>query len=330
MILTNQSILKLDDEIVFDINKSLYIEEIVDLNWIKTPFLKVDNDIFSLDKDEDVYILNISDINKYNHPITTVKNHNELYQSYYSNIKDIESNSPIYSKDIHKIISIIYTDVRIYLDLFKLYSNIGDKNISSFLLKKIKELISENITIVSNNSIHGPGTKHKSRSGLLKTNTNSIEWRKDKISKLDSKITLELKKLKCRLVELPKKHNKEDLLNFLTIVNKSLKMLNLKHHNFELRFKKLGLYKKEGMFIKKHNILIVDPRKTNAFYHELGHFIYENGLSFSLNGKRVYKSNFESISKKENIDNLMQSKLEDYDIKSEKFAYWFENNFQVK
>jgi hypothetical protein len=328
--LTSQSILKLDDKVVVDINKSFYIEKVVDFRWFKTPFLKFNCKEFSLDKSGDVYILNILFASKYDYAINQIKKRADLYEYYYSNIKGIESNSPIYSKDINKILSIIYMDVYIYIDLVKIYDNDNHNSLSEFFYEKIKPLIRSDVTIVNGNKEHEYSNKVKPRNGLFKTNTNSFEWRKDKTTNLDFTTIRELKKLKCKLVEIPKQYKKSEFRDFLIDANYNLEKLNLKHHNFELRFKKLGLYKKEGMFIKKHNILIIDPRKTKAFYHELGHFIYENGLSFNLNGKRVYKSNFESISKKENIDNLIQSKLEDYDIKSEKFAYWFENNYQVK
>ena len=82
------------------------------------------------------------------------------------------------------------------------------------------------------------------------------------------------------------------------------------------------------MFIKNANTIILDPRKLNHIVHELGHYLYENGLAFTLNRKRIYKHNFKKIIKdnKNKFDLKRYEKYEDYDLDSEVFAFWFENN----
>ena len=62
-------------------------------------------------------------------------------------------------------------------------------------------------------------------------------------------------------------------------------------------------------------------RQRFTIAHELGHFIYENNISFLYNKTKV-------IPKDINLDSFKfinnKHKVEDYNLSSENFAYWFE------
>jgi hypothetical protein len=135
-----------------------------------------------------------------------------------------------------------------------------------------------------------------------------------------------IKYLKLSLVEIPKDYKLFELLMFFRKIKESIDSLKIKYPDLQIRFKKIRKYKKEGMFISK-NLIIIDPRNPYVFFHELGHFIFENNLDFNLNYKYYLSKNHIKIVEKNkssfNLDSY--KKLENYDLNSEIFANWFES-----
>lgn len=137
-----------------------------------------------------------------------------------------------------------------------------------------------------------------------------------------------IKHLKLSLVEIPKDYKLFELFRFFRKIKEVLDLLKIDYQDLQIRFKKIRKYKKEGMFISK-NLIIIDPRNPYVFFHELGHFIYENKLDFYLNSKKYLPKSFNKIIlENKSLVNLdSYKKLENYDLNSEIFANWFETNF---
>jgi len=86
--------------------------------------------------------------------------------------------------------------------------------------------------------------------------------------------------------------------------------------------------KKYGLYIVNDKTIILDPRNIEQFKHELGHFIYENKINFQLSNKLINEEERNSIIiEHQNVYSLSNYKnYETYNLDSEIFAYWFENN----
>lgn len=162
---------------------------------------------------------------------------------------------------------------------------------------------------------------------ILETNKNHYEFPKDYKTLKQYEIKTLLKSIDLPLVELPKNKDNKNVIEFLKNISYLKRNLNLKKFNFSLRIKKVNK-DKNGLFIVNTNTIVVDPRYPEAFFHELGHYIYENKLAFNWNDKRHYPSLFKheiNRFKKNNIIELKKHNLEDYSDSSEIFALWFES-----
>lgn len=51
---------------------------------------------------------------------------------------------------------------------------------------------------------------------------------------------------------------------------------------YNLKFRKLGSYKANGFYSEETNTVIVDPRASDVFYHELGHLIFDRKIPISI------------------------------------------------
>ncbi len=104
--------------------------------------------------------------------------------------------------------------------------------------------------------------------------------------------------------------------------------LKIENRNFELRFKKLGLYKKKGMYFKNSKTLIIDPRHSRTIFHELGHYIHETNTPFYFNGEKITKRARNKIikaNKPKYKSKFNNHRIEELDVDSETFAYWLED-----
>lgn len=164
---------------------------------------------------------------------------------------------------------------------------------------------------------------------ILVTNKNSYEFPRNirNLKNIEMKILIE--KINLPLIEIPNNKDNKNTIEFLHTVLRLKKELKLKKWNFSLRIKKTKK-DNEGMYITNANTIVIDPRHPEAFYHELGHYIYENKLAFSLNNKRYYPCHFDKMikqfkkQKKENIK-IKRNKLEEYTDYSEYFSILFDN-----
>lgn len=154
---------------------------------------------------------------------------------------------------------------------------------------------------------------------INQTNTNS--YIKGKNIKIKEDIISLFNEIGLLLLEIPFNCNILELRKFLEDILAYKNKFEINNMKFNLRFKKIKKYKKDGMFFVNANTIILDPRDIKAFKHELGHFIYENNISFLYNKTKV-------IPKDINLDSFKfinnKHKVEDYNLSSENFAYWFE------
>lgn len=228
-------------------------------------------------------------------------------------------------------VAIKYLYFELYL-LLELYNN------KVYDIDVLKNLISRYFNIENRNE-NSDGERN---TYLLTTNKSSFEFPKD-IKKYPLFDNLR-NELKIPLIEIPKNFKRIDFEIFLISLLEFKKNLDLKYFNFNLRFKRIKKFNKDGMFFKNVNTIIIDPRQPQTIIHEVGHYIYENGLSFNLfdinqeNGlnilKRIRKNDFQNIirknkSKYQEFINI-NYKYEDYDVNSEIFALWFEEQYKIK
>lgn len=140
------------------------------------------------------------------------------------------------------------------------------------------------------------------RASVLEVNKNSIYIEKNgKNYTCNKSIEPELinlfLELKIKSLELPIDYDKNKtivaLKEFKIIMDKI--KLPVKARNFNLKFKKLGVYKDDGFYSKEVNTIIVDARKTEVFVHELGHMIYDNEIKIN---KKLIAEGSEDYAKK--------------------------------
>lgn len=194
------------------------------------------------------------------------------------------------------------------------YVDIVDKNRVKFLIEQETQEVKRKDFYKNNN--------------FLVSNKYSYELPKEINRLKDKKLRSAIKRLDLCLLEIPKERDVENLTKFLNELAKTKEKLKLKRFDFQLRIKKTKKINKDGIFIVSGNTIIIDPRHPEAVIHELGHYIYENKLSFTHNGKRYYYSSFQGLIRKfisGNKTKVARHELEKYSDESEYFSYWFEN-----
>lgn len=314
-----------DETLKIDLKKKINLSKIIDTSW--TDRLNIENFEFNnlnISYKEPFFIINNNKLNfdfKYNIPLY-------IKSKYSKFILDLNEKESIIVTDKDILLKYVYLDVYIYLEL--IFEKINKKENYIYYVDKINDIINNNnIEFKVDNKDKNTG-KFWKRKELLEKNENALEWNDNNRIIINTEITVLLQNINANIVEIPQLYDKNKLVYGLKYINNILNSLNIKNRNFKLRFKKLKLYKKEGMFFKNNNTIIVDPRNINAFKHELGHYIFENNIPMTLNNKRLYKQDYINIIKKikkenknTNLINNIHS-LEDYEIESEIFAYWFE------
>ena len=221
-------------------------------------------------------------------------------------------NETYHTKHSEEVIKFLFLDYFILIDLFNL------KLINEIEFKNYLSLNNEKESFFKN-------------SNLLITNKQAFELTRSTMNKfisgknkgLKNKIVLLIKELGIPLVEIPQFYNLESLIIFLNEVKEIKEKLEIDNLSFKLRFKKLKHFKKDGMYIVNDKTIIVDPRKPNAFIHELGHYIFEEKINTKLPKLQTNNNTFYN-----------KSKFENYSIESENFAYEFEkylmNSIHIK
>lgn len=202
----------------------------------------------------------------------------------------------------------------ILLEFHLLIENFNQKNINVNELK-------ENLGILLNKKFEQ--TNKTKNTELLITYKTSYELPRDK--NRFPHLNALMKEIGILSIELPfafQREATEDFLHGLLEFKEKYKIKNLKFH---LKIKKIKKYKATGLYIKNANTIIIDPRHMHSIFHEIGHHIFEKKVPFSINGKRIYASYFEKLSSKIEIAEEYKE-IEGYDLKSEKFAFWFDGN----
>jgi hypothetical protein len=163
---------------------------------------------------------------------------------------------------------------------------------------------------------------------ILVTNKNSYEFPRNIRNLKNVEMKMLIEKINLPLIEIPNNKDNKNTIEFLHTVLRLKKELNLKKWNFSLRIKKTKK-DNEGMYITNANTIVIDPRHPEAFYHELGHYIYENKLAFTLNDKRHYPCHFDKMIKKFKKKQIKpiqikRNKMEEYSDSSEIFSILFD------
>lgn len=225
------------------------------------------------------------------------------------------------------------TDVLLfsYIDLlfnyYLLKSNKDDPKKIDMYLANISKIIEREVMLKGNKN-KSAGNSWK-QSTLLETAMGSIEWVRDKNHPYISyNVNKYLNEINAKIVEIPKDYDLKKLENSLQDISTILNEFKVNKRDFIIRFRKIRKLKKTGLFIVSANTIVLDPRETDSFKHELGHYIYENKVQIENKGVQLKCNDFETIIN-ENFDRysglLKKHKIEDYKEKSEIFAYSFEH-----
>jgi hypothetical protein len=126
------------------------------------------------------------------------------------------------------------------------------------------------------------------RSSVLEINKQSIylEKKGKKIvvnQSIDEKLISLFDELKISSLELPSDYEYKKTIDALIYFKQIMDKVNfpIKARKFNLKLKKLGIYKDDGFYSKELNTIIVDARNVNVFIHELGHLIFDNNIKIN-------------------------------------------------
>lgn len=318
------SILK-EEKISIDLNKNFNISKLIDITELKKRL-----------NTESSFVINKVRINKVEglYQLKSFKNLNNITNKFLSLnlevksllifIKHILEDKEITLRKQEDVILFIYIDLLFNFYLLKsCYDN--NQDYSSYL-NNIRKIVGKEI-IVKGSRDKSKGNNW-SQSTLLETALGSIEWKRDSRPYISHRVNQALNSINAILVEIPKGYDLKKLEDSLENINATLNKFDIKNRDFILRFRKIKKLKKTGLFIKAANTIILDPRDTTSFQHELGHFIYENGLNYISQNETITKNNFDEIVKLNYnlyIEVIEKHKIEDYKESSEIFSLYFEN-----
>lgn len=324
-----ESILK-EQSFKINLSQSIELKHIINIdnilfhNFEKSP-LKING--FSIEKKERYYFLKKGRFfreNKLFEVYDKVKNYENILLKYRELFLKLKNDNAIVTSDINHLINYLYYDLIIYLEIaaykhrFDIDYEDEKQNISKILGKKLEY----------------SGKKNKSqqidykKSTLVQRATNTKYWHRSFHSKkLDYAIVKLAEKINPIELELPLRYESDKVISLLQNFNYLLDLMKITNREFELRFKKLGHYKKEGLYLKNAKTLVIDPRYSTTLFHEFGHFLHETNTPFYLKNKKITKRERNKIIKEHKFsfkNRLNNHKSEELDEESEIFAYWFE------
>lgn len=291
---------KIENKKLLLISDILNIDNIV--NELEQQNKVVHNDI-NISKKDSYYVIN-KNINK---ELIDVLKQNNILNSY---LKYIEDSIALNIEESIKIGFIFYF---ILIDLFNLkyitkdellyYLDISNNEINN---------LNRNYELCITNNLSNEINKDNYKS-FIKGNNRKV---KEEIISLYNDIGL-------LLIEVPFNCDLLELKKFLEDIKAYKVKFDINNMRFNLRFKKIKKYKKDGMYFVNANTIILDSRNITGFKHELGHFLYENNIPFLYNKEYINPLDV-------NLETMKfldcKHKIEDYNLNSERFAYWFERN----
>lgn len=221
---------------------------------------------------------------------------------------------------------LLFTYIDLLFNYYLLKANQNDVLKMELYLSNIAKIIGKEVVI--------KGTKEQStgstwvQSTLLQTAIGNIEWIRDKRHPYISyNVNKYLNDINAKLVEIPKDYDLDKLEHSLQEIASILNEFKVEKRDFIIRFRKIKKLKKTGLFIVSANTIILDPRETDSFKHELGHYIFENNVSIKISGKLLKPIDFKLVinrNREKYIGLLQKHRIEDYKENSEIFAYCFE------
>lgn len=222
---------------------------------------------------------------------------------------------------------LLFTYIDLLFNYYLLKSNQDNEEMMTMYLSKISKIVGKDV-MVKGQKEQATGTTWV-QSTLLQTAIGSIEWVRDKSHPYISyNVNKYLNAINAQLVEIPKDYDLHRLEHSLQEIASILNEFKVEKRDFIIRFRKIKKLKKTGLFIVAANTIILDPRETDSFKHELGHYIFENKVPVEVGGNVLKFNDFKFIvENNRNIYSglLTKHKIEDYKENSEIFAYSFEH-----
>ena len=259
-----------------------------------------------------------------------IEAYSEIYKRYISEIQDVANNRDIVAKTPLEENTYIFLTEILYLEI--LLHKIRNGQSYSASLKKFNLLTKNRFSLINIDNENGNKHNKKGRASLTEPNTNAFIWTRRDRQPITFNINQLISKINPELIEIPHDYDEKRLLTALTYINDILNNLNIKSRDFIIRFKKLGAYKKKGMYIKPSKTIVLDAKHVHLFQHELGHYLYEENISFIYKGETYNRKKMEDVITYEkivdtNIEEYLKAIIrhdEGYKIDSEIFANWFE------
>lgn len=262
------------------------------------------------------------------HIPTGIEAYSDIYKRYISEIQDVVNKRDIVAKTPLEENTYIFLTEILYFEIL-LYKISNEQSYKSSL-KKFNLLTKNRFNLINIDK----GSKHskKGRASLIEPNANAIIWTRIDRQPITFNINQLISTINPELIEIPNDYDEKRLLMSLDYMKNILDNLKVNNRDFIIRFKKLGTYKKKGMYIKPSKTIILDAKHVHLFQHELGHYVYEESIPFFYKGEIYNKKSMENIVKYEKtIDTNLEYNLkaiirddEGYKIDSEIFANWFE------
>ena len=222
---------------------------------------------------------------------------------------------------------LLFTYIDLLFNYYLLKSNQDNEETMAMYLSNISKIVGKEV-IIKGQKYQVSGSTWV-QSTLLQTAIGSIEWIRDKTHPYISyNANKYLNDINAQLVEIPKEYDLRRLEHSLHEIASILNEFKVEKRDFIIRFRKIKKLKKTGLFIVSANTIILDPRETDSFKHELGHYIFENKIPVEVGGNVLKFNDFKFIVEN-NRDTysalLTKHKIEDYNENSEIFAYSFEH-----
>lgn len=222
---------------------------------------------------------------------------------------------------------LFFTYIDLFFNYYLLKSNINNSEISETYLNNISKIVGKEV-IVKGNKDHITNSTWV-QSTLLQTAMGSIEWVREKTHPYISyNANKYLNEINAKLVEIPKDYDLNRLEHSLHEIASILNEFKVNKRDFIIRFRKIKKLKKTGLFIVAANTIILDPRETESFKHELGHYIFENKVPVEISGRLLKPNDFNTVvneNREKYMGLLQKHRIEDYKENSEIFAYSFEH-----